>query len=113
MPFAAKAPRYSRKEECEAEFGAGNCEMRQSGGTGSFFMPMMMGYMLGGAFRQPVSWSRQPRDGAIRRLLPAFDGNYPVIGAWVVASRPAGIGIREDDTATTRDTSHFLPQFLE
>lgn len=45
--------------------------------------------------------------------LPAFDGNYPVIGAWVVASRPAGIGIREDDTAITRDTSRFLPHFFE
>lgn len=51
--FAAEAPRFSRKEECEAEFGAGNCETRQSG-MGSFFMPMMMGYMLGSAFRQPV-----------------------------------------------------------
>ena len=39
--------------------------------------------------------------------LPAFDGNYPVIGSWVVASQPAGIGIREDDTAITRDTSRF------
>lgn len=45
--------------------------------------------------------------------LPAFDGNFPVIGAWVVASQPAGIGIREDDTAITRDTSRFLPHYFE
>jgi glutathionylspermidine synthase len=45
--------------------------------------------------------------------LPVFDGNYPVIGSWVVASHPAGIGIREDDTAITRDTSRFLPHFFE
>jgi glutathionylspermidine synthase len=45
--------------------------------------------------------------------LPAFDGNYPVIGAWVVASQPAGIGIREDATAITRDTSRFIPHFFE
>jgi glutathionylspermidine synthase len=45
--------------------------------------------------------------------LPAFDGNYPVIGAWVVASQPAGIGIREDSTAITRDTSRFVPHFFE
>lgn len=50
--YLAQAPRFSRKEECEKEFGAGNCETPQatstasSGGTG-FFMPMMMGYMLG------------------------------------------------------------------
>ena len=45
--------------------------------------------------------------------LPGFDGNYPVIGSWVVASQPAGIGIREDDTAITRDTSRFLPHYFE
>ena len=45
--------------------------------------------------------------------LPAFDGNYPVIGAWLVASQPAGIGIREDSTAITRDTSRFIPHFFE
>jgi glutathionylspermidine synthase len=44
--------------------------------------------------------------------LPAFDANYPVIGAWVVASQPAGIGIREDSTAITRDTSRFVPHFF-
>ena len=45
--------------------------------------------------------------------MPAFDGNYPVIGSWVVASEPAGIGIREDATAITRDTSRFVPHFFE
>jgi glutathionylspermidine synthase len=45
--------------------------------------------------------------------LPDYDGNFPVIGAWVVASQPAGIGIREDDTPITRDTSRFLPHFFE
>jgi glutathionylspermidine synthase len=45
--------------------------------------------------------------------LPAFDGNYPVIGSWVVASQPAGMGIREDSTAITRDTSRFVPHFFE
>lgn len=50
--YLAQAPRFSRKEECEKEFGAGNCETRETGGNASaggagFFMPMMMGYMLG------------------------------------------------------------------
>ena len=44
--------------------------------------------------------------------MPAFDGNYPVIGSWVVASQPAGIGIREDATAITRDTSRFVPHYF-
>lgn len=45
--------------------------------------------------------------------LPAFEGRYPVIGSWVIASQPAGIGIREDATAITRDTSCFVPHFFE
>ena len=45
--------------------------------------------------------------------LRAFDGQYPVIGSWVVASQAAGIGIREDSTAITRDTSRFVPHFFE
>ena len=45
--------------------------------------------------------------------MPAFDGNYPVIGSWVIASQPAGMGIREDATAITRDTSRFVPHFFE
>lgn len=45
--------------------------------------------------------------------LPAFDGRYPVLGSWVIASQPAGMGIREDETAITRDTSRFVPHFFE
>jgi len=41
--------------------------------------------------------------------LPCVDGRYPVLGAWVVGGRPAGLGIREDDTPITRDTSRFVP----
>ncbi len=44
--------------------------------------------------------------------MPAFDGNYPVIGSWVIASQPSGIGIREDATAITRDTSRFVPHLF-
>ncbi len=79
--YSAEAPRFTKKEECEAEFGVGSCENRQvaaasgqsavsgpsaslgqtqeASSGGSFFMPMMMGYMLGNmmggnSFQQPV-----------------------------------------------------------
>lgn len=82
--YVADAPKFTRKEQCEAEFGLGNCENTQiasnsggggnsgggntsgnsansGGGMGSFFMPMMMGYMMGNmmggrqsSFNQPV-----------------------------------------------------------
>ena len=44
--------------------------------------------------------------------LPCIDGRYPVIGSWVVGGRAVGIGIREDDTPITRDTSRFVPHLF-
>ncbi|TLS65737.1 glutathionylspermidine synthase family protein [Mariprofundus erugo] len=45
-------------------------------------------------------------------MLPEFDGNHAVIGSWIVGDQPAGIGIREDDTPITRDTSRFVPHYF-
>jgi len=47
------------------------------------------------------------------RELPCFDGNYPVFGSWVIGNRACGLGIREDDTPITRDTSRFVPHFFQ
>jgi glutathionylspermidine synthase len=44
--------------------------------------------------------------------LPRFDGNYTVIGSWIVGEEPAGIGIREDDSPITRNTSRFVPHYF-
>ena len=45
--------------------------------------------------------------------LPRFDGGgYPLIGGWIVADRASGMGIREDDTPITRDTSRFVPHAI-
>jgi glutathionylspermidine synthase len=46
------------------------------------------------------------------RELPAFSGNYPVIGSWIVGSEPAGIGIREDTTPITNNMSRFVPHLF-
>ena len=43
---------------------------------------------------------------------PVFEGNHAVIGSWVIASRAAGIGIREDDGPVTLNTSRFVPHFF-
>jgi glutathionylspermidine synthase len=44
--------------------------------------------------------------------LPCVDGRYAVIGSWLIAGQPHGIGIREDATPITRDTSRFVPHFF-
>jgi glutathionylspermidine synthase len=38
---------------------------------------------------------------------------HAVIGSWVVASQPAGIGIREDEGQVTRDLARFVPHVIE
>jgi len=82
--FAAEAPKFARKEECEAEFGAGNCETREaSAGAGSFFMPMMMGYMLGSAFNRPVY--RGPEGSAMTQA----GGKFFNVGQFAGAGRTA------------------------
>jgi len=45
--------------------------------------------------------------------LPRFDGNYTVIGSWIVGEEPAGIGIREDASPITRNSSRFVPHYFE
>ncbi|EHQ24592.1 glutathionylspermidine synthase family protein [Mucilaginibacter paludis] len=44
--------------------------------------------------------------------LPDFDGNYPIIGSWIVGQQPAGIGIRESDGLITNNTSRFVPHLI-
>ena len=44
--------------------------------------------------------------------LPRFGEHYAVIGSWIVGGEPAGIGIREDASPVTRDTSRFVPHYF-
>ena len=65
---------------------------------------------------EPIS-SPGPYDdcGAILQAyhpLPEFDGNFPVVGSWIIADEPVGMGIREDATLITRNTSRFVPHAI-
>ena len=44
--------------------------------------------------------------------LPRFGGNYTVIGSWIVGEEPAGIGLREDASPITRNSSRFVPHYF-
>ena len=44
--------------------------------------------------------------------LTAFEGNYPVVGAWMVGDEAAGIGIREDRSRVTKNLSRFVPHAI-
>lgn len=44
--------------------------------------------------------------------LPCFDGNYPIIGSWIINGDAAGIGIREDRSEVTTNASRFVPHLF-
>ncbi|HEX4795061.1 MAG TPA: glutathionylspermidine synthase family protein [Humisphaera sp.] len=46
-------------------------------------------------------------------LLPTFDGNYPVIGSWMVNGYACGMGVREDNSPVIHNTSRFVPHVIE
>ena len=43
------APKYTKREDCETDFGAAQCEVapQRTSSGGSVFMPLMAGYMMG------------------------------------------------------------------
>jgi glutathionylspermidine synthase len=47
------------------------------------------------------------------QLLPKFGDDWAVIGSWVIAGNPAGMGIREDDTPVARNSSRFVPHYIK
>lgn len=56
------APKYLNKEECETDFGAGQCETapQQTASGGSVFMPMMMGFLAGQMMNRGGANLQQP-----------------------------------------------------
>lgn len=80
------APRFASREECENQFGQGNCgtperilsgndafsqaqpagdpsqpaPQQQAHSSGGVFMPLLMGYMLGRTLGAPSPWGAQP-----------------------------------------------------
>ena len=44
--------------------------------------------------------------------LPDFDGQYPLIGSWIVGQESAGIGIRESNSLITDNASRFVPHLI-
>jgi glutathionylspermidine synthase len=63
------------------------------------------GYGVEGFIRQ--AWAPPP-------VLQGEDGPVrPVIGAWIVGDQPAGMGVREDTSAVTKNTARFVPHVIE
>jgi glutathionylspermidine synthase len=59
----------------------------------------------GGSYEGPVIY---------QQYTPLFrsDGISAVIGSWIVGDQAAGIGVREDDSLITGNTSRFVPHYF-
>lgn len=95
---ARTAPKYASREDCVAEFGEGQCQpapaqasmagsgenQAQAQSSGSFWMPLMAGYMMGRlmgggagfAQQQPLFSSRNPASPAYGKYTDATGKNY-------------------------------------
>ena len=72
--------------------------------------------VVGADAAEPVLDQGYGSEGWVRQAYappPAFEGRRPVIGAWMVGDQPAGIGVREDDSAVTKNLARFVPHFIE
>jgi len=86
----AKKPLYSR-EGANIELYANNQSLSQAGGP----------YGEEGYIYQAL------------HELPCFDGQYPVIGSWLIDGQSAGMCIREDSAPITTNISKFVPHYFE
>lgn len=66
-----------------------------------------------GTFANPGTYGAEGHVYQAYSPLPAMDGNYPVIGSWVIGGEPAGIGIREDVNPITTNLSRFVPHYFD
>ena len=44
---AKDAPKYATREECEGQWGPSQCQPNNQGGGGSFFTPLLTGFVIG------------------------------------------------------------------
>jgi glutathionylspermidine synthase len=59
-------------------------------------------------------YESEPKIYQAYQALPNFNQNYPVIGSWIIDGQACGLGIREDSSPITTNSSRFIPHlFLE
>ena len=115
---AETAPRYDSLEVCEAQYGAGNCASEAeatTGGSGSIFMPLLAGYLLGNMLGGGRGLGAQPlhRTADGRFTNPAGTASYAnntgkgQIGTAAFAKAPSTIGKPPMTKATAVQSGGF------
>lgn len=92
------APRFRTQKECIAEYGKDKCEeVKSSGSSTSFFIPALMGYMMGRNSASPAymtpggSYTSSPRAAARSNFASPSSKSTTVRGGFGGSSR-ASVG---------------------
>lgn len=96
------APKYASREDCVAEFGEGQCQQTpaqagmapenqaQAQSSGSFWMPLMAGYMMGRLMGGGAGYQQQPLfSSKTRPARPMV--NIPMPAAKATAQQPRAV----------------------
>lgn len=111
---AKEAPRFASLAECQAEFGPEGCGQAPAtaaapgataGGSGSFFMPLLMGYMIGNALSSP-SPAYYDRNGGYRSYGSGSSATNRLKSSSVFVN-PRGTAL--DARSTTRPAAARAP----
>ena len=58
---------------------------------------------------RPAATTPAPTSGSGTSRSRAFDGFTPTVGSWMINGTAAGVGVREDASPVTGNTSRFVP----
>ncbi|WKL56727.1 DUF1190 domain-containing protein [Asticcacaulis sp. ZE23SCel15] len=104
-------PGFTAKQQCEAEYGAGNCESRANPSGGNWFVPLMAGYMMSNAMNNMSrnAYMRERERGNHSGAYPVFvnrGGQVSTYGG--SGTRPLGYSV-----APTANGSRALPSPMD
>lgn len=63
-----------------------------------------------------TQWGTYGFEGFIyqqRKDVACFDNRYSMLGLWIIGNETSAIGIREDVSIITKDTSWFIPHYIK
>lgn len=69
-------------------------------------------YCQGRVFESGGAYGKEGHICQALAPMAEFDGNYPVLGAWIIGDKACGLGIRESDSPITTDLSRFVPHLI-
>lgn len=108
---ADNAPRYTSQQECESAWGAGQCQEGTNTGNGSFFMPMLAGFMMARMMNGSPRAAAQPLYRECRTRNPdgtCRDGGLRTGGAGSYLGRSLNRAPDRNETAQERRSSRTV-----